>query len=102
MANKIMTGIVVSAKANKTIVVRIDRRQRHPIYSKSYTLSKRYAVHDEKSEAQVGDKVTIVETRPISKTKSWRLKGITEHTPELSAGTEKPKRGKRSKSGDAS
>jgi small subunit ribosomal protein S17 len=84
MAKKLMTGIVTSDKMNKTIIVRVDRRKRHPLYSKSYTISKTWAVHDENSQAKVGDMVRITESKPISKTKSWVLDAVLEHNPELS------------------
>tara|TARA_Y100000031_G_C7949726_1_gene260956 strand:+ start:179 stop:433 length:255 start_codon:yes stop_codon:yes gene_type:complete len=67
------TGEVVSAKMNKTIVVRIERTMVHPKYGKRYIRSKKYSVHDEKSNAKAGDKVTFQECRPYSKTKRWRL-----------------------------
>jgi small subunit ribosomal protein S17 len=66
-------GVVVSDKMVKTIVVRVDRRTRHPIYGKIITLSKKYYAHDEKKEARVGDRVRIVESRPLSRLKRWRL-----------------------------
>ncbi len=71
-----MTGVVVSDTQDKTIVVKTERRVTHPLYRKQYTLSKKYQVHDEKNQAQIGDKVTISETRPISKSKSWKLDEI--------------------------
>ncbi len=71
-----MTGVVVSDTQEKTIVVKTERRVTHPLYRKQYTVSKKYQVHDEKNLAQVGDKVTISETRPISKSKSWKLDEI--------------------------
>lgn len=73
-----MTGTVVSDTQEKTIVVKTVRRVTHPLYRKQYTVSKNYQAHDEKNEAQVGDKVTIVETKPISKTKSWKLDKVVE------------------------
>jgi small subunit ribosomal protein S17 len=73
-----MTGIVISDTQDKTIVVKTTRRVTHPIYRKQYTVSKNYQAHDENNEAQVGDKVTISETRPISKTKSWKLDAVVE------------------------
>jgi small subunit ribosomal protein S17 len=73
-----MTGIVVSDTQDKTIVVKTERRVTHPLYRKQYTVSKRYQAHDEKNEAQLGDKVSIVETRPISKHKSWKLNAVIE------------------------
>jgi len=77
MAKKLI-GTVVSDIQDKTVVVKTERRVTHPIYRKQYTVSKKYQVHDEKNEAQLGDKVSIVEVRPISKTKSWQLEGIVE------------------------
>lgn len=73
-----MTGVVLSSKADKTISVRIDRRVKHPVYSKIVRRSSKLAAHDERNECRAGDVVTIVETRPVSKTKSWRLGRIVE------------------------
>lgn len=67
------TGIVVSAAMQKTIVVRVERRERHPVYGKEMRLFGKFCVHDETNEARVGDKVRIVETRPLSRRKRWRL-----------------------------
>ena len=66
-----MTGIVVSDKMNKTIVVEINRIKMHPRYKKRYVTTKKYKAHDEKNEYKIGDKVTIKETRPLSKDKRW-------------------------------
>lgn len=66
-------GIVVSDLMEKTIVVRIDRTAKHPVYSRVITKSIKVMVHDEKKEAKTGDKVRIEETRPLSKNKRWRL-----------------------------
>lgn len=66
-------GIVVSAKQTKTIVVQVDRVRIHRLYKKRYTVSQRYQVHDEKQAHKVGDKVTFVECRPLSKLKKWRV-----------------------------
>ncbi len=66
-------GQVVSVAMTKTIVVRVDTMKLHSKYNKSYKVSNRYSVHDEKGEAKMGDKVVFVESRPISKTKKWRL-----------------------------
>ena len=68
-----LQGIVVSDKMDKTIVVRVDRTLLHSKYLKRYTVSKRFKVHDPENAAKVGDKVTFEETRPLSKTKRWRL-----------------------------
>ncbi len=67
------TGLVVSDAQNKTIVVEVTRRTQHKLYKKVVKSIKKYAVHDEKNEAKVGDTVRISETRPISKNKCWRL-----------------------------
>ncbi|MDO4871074.1 MAG: 30S ribosomal protein S17 [Candidatus Saccharibacteria bacterium] len=73
-----LTGVVTSAKADKTITVTVTSRETHPIYKKQYTVSRKYAAHDENNEAGAGDTVMIAETRPISKTKTWELKKIIE------------------------
>ena len=75
---KSITGIVSSDKADKTIVVTVRERKSHPLYRKQYTVSKKFTAHDEKNEAHVGDRVIIVETRPISKNKSHKLEQIVE------------------------
>jgi small subunit ribosomal protein S17 len=71
MPKRILQGIVTSDKGNKTITVRVDRRVKHPIYGKIVTKSKKYYAHDEDNSFKVGDSVTIEETAPISKLKSW-------------------------------
>ena len=71
-----LVGEVVSDKMDKTIVVEVARRVRHPRYQKVVTTYKKFYAHDEKSEANVGDKVRIVESRPLSKLKRWRLAGV--------------------------
>ncbi len=71
-----LVGEVVSDKMDKTIVVEVARRVRHPRYQKVVTAYKKFYAHDEKSEAEVGDKVRIVESRPLSKLKRWRLAGV--------------------------
>ena len=76
-------GEVVSDKMNKTIVVRVKRRFRHPRFKKVVTAYSKFYAHDEKNEAKVGDRVRIQETRPLSKTKSWRLVEIVERTQEV-------------------
>jgi len=72
------TGEVISDKMDKTIVVRVERRFRHPKFKKVVTQYKKFYAHDEKREAKVGDRVLITETRPLSKTKSWRLVQVVE------------------------
>ena len=66
-------GVVVSNSMEKTIVVRIDRTTKHPMYNKVMSKSTKVMAHDEKKEAKVGDKVRVEETRPLSKNKRWRL-----------------------------
>jgi len=70
---KVRVGYVVSDVCNKTITVEVTRRTPHKLYKKVVKLKKRYAAHDENNEAKVGDFVKIVETRPLSKSKRWRL-----------------------------
>ena len=73
-------GEVISNKMAKTIVVRVERRFPHPRYKKVVTGYKKFYAHDEKSEAKVGDRVRIQETRPLSKMKRWRLMEVVERT----------------------
>ncbi len=77
-ARKERTGLVVSAAGDKTIVVSVERRTTHGLYGKTMTRSKKYHAHDERNDAGVGDTVRIVETRPMSKLKRWRLTEIIE------------------------
>ena len=72
-ARKSRTGLVVSDKMEKTVVVAIERRVAHPVYGKMVTRTKRLKAHDEENSAKVGDPVRIVEPRPLSKDKRWRL-----------------------------
>ena len=76
-----LTGIVSSDKRDKTITVSIAYRETHPLYRKQYTVTRKYTAHDENNEAKVGDRVTIAETRPVSKTKTWMLVKVLEHAP---------------------
>ena len=73
MPKRIREGVVVSDKNDKTIVVKVERRLRHPVLKKTVRLSKKYHAHDEKNTAKTGDVVRIEETRPISKQKRWAL-----------------------------
>ncbi len=75
---KVRTGLVVSNKMSKSIVVAIVRRVRHPLYKKYFNKTKKYMAHDENNECQVGDTVRIIETRPLSAHKRWRLDEIVE------------------------
>lgn len=75
---KTLTGTVSSNAADKTIVVTASVRETHPIYGKQYTVTRKYMAHDKNNEAKVGDKVIIVETRPISKRKAFKLESVQE------------------------
>ena len=75
---KSFVGSVVSDKMDKTVVVAIETRTKHPLYGKYIKKRVKYSVHDEKNECAKGDKVSIVEIRPISKNKRWRLKEVME------------------------
>ncbi len=73
---KVREGLVVSNKMDKTVVVAVETRRVHPLYKKAIRLTKKYKAHDESSACKVGDKVKIVETRPLSKEKRWRVAKI--------------------------
>ena len=77
---KTLTGIVTSDKADKTIVITVVSRETHPIYGKQYSVSRKYAAHDEQNDAHMGDRVTVAETRPISKNKSFTLVSVDERS----------------------
>lgn len=79
---KTLTGIVTSDKADKTITITVTSRETHPLYGKQYTVNRKYTAHDEKNEAHIGDRVTIKEVRPISRTKSFTLASIDERSHE--------------------
>ena len=73
-----MTGTIVSDKMNKTVTVLIERKVKHPVLGKIISVSKKYHAHNENNEFHQGDVVTIEETRPLSKTKSWRVAKLVE------------------------
>jgi small subunit ribosomal protein S17 len=75
---KVRTGVVVSEKMDKTVLVRIDRKVRHPLYRKTVARSNKLAAHDENNDAHVGDTVRVMETRPLSKTKRWRVVEVVQ------------------------
>jgi small subunit ribosomal protein S17 len=77
-ARKVREGIVVSNKMNQTAVVAVIERVRHPKYAKFVLRTKKLYAHDEANDVQVGDKVRVMETRPLSKTKRWRVVEIVE------------------------
>ena len=84
MPKRVLTGTVVSDKGDKTVVVRVERRVKHPLYGKIIKRSKKYHAHDEANEYRQGETVRIEETRPISKLKTWRVidRVDTHATPE--------------------
>lgn len=73
---KTLTGVVTSSVNDKTITVTVTSRETHPIYKKQYTVNRKYAAHDENNDANTGDLVRIVETRPVSKSKAFALESI--------------------------
>jgi len=73
MPKRILQGLVVSDKADKTITVKVERRFMHPLYKKTVKVSKKYSAHDPENSYKEGDQVRIVETRPISKSKKWQV-----------------------------
>ncbi len=75
MPRRVLQGVVVSSKTDNTITVKVERRFKHPMYKKIVKVSKKYAAHDPENMYKDGDKVSIVESRPISKTKSWVVLG---------------------------
>ncbi len=77
---RVLTGIVSSDANDKTITVTIHERKTHPIYRKQYSVTKKFRSHDEKNEAHIGDKVEIVESRPLSASKRWNLQKIVERS----------------------
>ena len=77
-SRKTQTGVVVSDKMDKTVVVKVDRLVKHPVYNKYIKRTAKYKAHDEANSCQVGDRVVIVETRPLSKDKRWKIRQIVE------------------------
>ena len=77
-SRKVYRGVVVSDKMDKTITVRIDTKKTHPLYGKRVKYSKKFKAHDENNECHIGDTVKVMETRPLSKDKRWRLVEIVE------------------------
>ena len=75
---KTKVGIVTSNKMDKTITVKVERKVKHPLYGKFVKKSTQFHAHDEKNECSIGDSVRIMETRPLSKTKRWRLDTVIE------------------------
>ena len=75
---KTRVGVVISDKMDKTVVIAVERKEKHPLYKKFIKTTATFKVHDENNECTVGDKVEVMETRPISKDKNWRLVQIIE------------------------
>ena len=80
---RVVTGKVVSNKMDKTITVLIERRERHPVYGKYLTRSSKIHAHDASNQCGIGDTVTVAESRPISKSKSWKLLEIVESAAQV-------------------
>ncbi|MEC8868046.1 MAG: 30S ribosomal protein S17 [Pseudomonadota bacterium] len=84
--NRVISGVVVSDGMDKTVVVRVERQVKHPIYGKYIRRTDKVSAHDENNDCKVGDMISVVETRPLSKTKSWRLESIDKRADEADAG----------------
>ncbi len=80
---RIVTGTVVSNKMDKTITVLLERRVKHPVYGKYITRSSKIHAHDENNQCNIGDTVTVTETRPISRTKTWKLLEVINSAAEV-------------------
>ena len=78
MPKRVLTGTVVSDKTDKTVVVKVERKVKHPIYGKFVKTTNKFMAHDEKNECNIGDTVSIMEVRPLSKNKRWRVVEILE------------------------
>ncbi|MEN8207978.1 MAG: 30S ribosomal protein S17 [Candidatus Fermentibacteria bacterium] len=75
---RVLTGTVISSTMDKTVVVEVVSLKAHPVYKKRYRTTKKYYVHDEENQCNLGDRISISETRPLSKTKRWRVLDIVE------------------------
>ena len=80
---RVVTGTVVSNKMDKTITVLLERRVKHPVYGKYITRSSKIHAHDENNQCSIGDKVTVAETRPISRSKTWKLLEVVESASQV-------------------
>jgi len=87
MGKKILEGVVVSDKMDKTVVVKVERVFSHPLFGKTVRKSKKFMAHDEENKCQIGDKVKIIETRPLSRYKRWRVLEIMERRQEIAYDT---------------
>jgi small subunit ribosomal protein S17 len=101
MPKRVLTGTVVSDKTDKTVVVRVERRVKHPLYGKIIKRSKKYHAHDEGNEFKEGETVRIEETRPISKLKTWTVLGRVDAHATPDTAEETPAKKTRAKKADA-
>jgi small subunit ribosomal protein S17 len=101
MPKRVLTGTIVSDKTNKTVVVSVERRVKHPLYGKIIKRSKKYHAHDEGNEFKEGETVRIEETRPISKLKTWTVLGRVDAHATPDTAEETPAKKTRAKKADA-
>ena len=101
MPKRVLTGTVVSDKGEKTVVVRVERRVKHPLYGKIIKRSKKYHAHDEGNEYREGETVRIEETRPLSKLKTWTVLGRVDSHAAPETGGEKPAKKSKARKADA-
>ena len=103
MPKRVLTGTIVSDKTDKTVVVSVERRVKHPLYGKIIKRSKKYHAHDEGNEFKTGETVRIEESRPISKLKTWTVLGrVDMHAaPEAAGDAKKPAKAKKAKDAEA-
>ena len=87
MPKAVKIGVVTSNKMDKTATVKVERKVRHPLYKRSFKKSSSFMVHDETNQCQIGDRVRIIESRPLSKSKRWRLVEVLESPATLEAQT---------------
>jgi small subunit ribosomal protein S17 len=91
---KVREGLVVGDKMDKTVVVAVETKKVHPLYKKGIRVTKRYKAHDENNACKIGDKVKIVETRPLSKEKNWRVMEIMPKREVVATRAKKPRKKK--------
>ena len=89
ISRKTRVGIVVSDRMSKTVVIKVDRMAKHPLYGKPVLRSKKFMAHDEDEACRIGDRIRIEETRPLSRHKRWRVIEIIERAPVLGGSQEK-------------
>lgn len=85
MPRAIKVGVVTSNKMDKTVVVKVERIVRHPLYKRSFKKTSTFLAHDEGNQCEVGDRVRIIESRPLSRRKRWRVVNVVTKTPSLAA-----------------